>query len=359
MRAPAKTVVVVVSALVLTLGVVIDRRSTLAAYLVAWIALGAIPLGALGVLMMSYLVRRAWTEKLHAVLVAATSTLPVVALLYVPVLIGMTELYPAASGHHPLPPFKAAYLAPWFFVVRTIFYFVVLWGLAWWQRATWQDSERMIRSASAGLIIYALLVSIAGVDWIESLEPDFHSSEYGLLYLCFTLLNGVAFGIAAGLLFERWIGATKGYSALLLSTILLWTYLHAMQYIVIWAGNIPDEAIWYIKRSSDGWQFVLAFLALGQFIFPFFALLSARVRHDRRWLLALCVLTLVMRCCEASILILPAVPDISPLIAGLMLIGALIFIAIILWWAFEIALRRGELLLRSAVPTAGARAGAR
>jgi len=359
MRASAKAVVVVVSGLVLALGLIIDQRSTLAAYLVAWIALGAIPLGALGVLMMSYLVRRAWTERLHAVLVAGTSVLPVVALLYLPVLIGMTELYPAASGHHPLPPFKAAYLAPWFFVARTICYFVMLWLLARWQRASWQDSERMIRSASAGLIVYALLVSFAGVDWIESLEPDFHSSEYGLLYLCFTLLNGVAFGIAAGLLFERWIGATKGYSALLLSTILLWTYLHAMQYIVIWAGNIPEEAIWYLKRSSDGWQFVLAFLALGQFIFPFFALLSARVRHDRRWLLALCGLTLVMRCWESGILILPAVPDLSPLMVGLMLPAALIFVAIILWWTFEIALRRGEPLRRSEVPGASARAAAR
>ncbi len=73
-----------------------------------------------------------------------------------------------------------------------------------------------------------------------------------------------------------------------------------MQYIVIWAGNIPDEAIWYIERSSDGWQFVMALLALGQFIFPFFALLNARVRTLARWLLALCALTLVMRCWEAA-----------------------------------------------------------
>jgi hypothetical protein len=97
-----------------------------------------------------------------------------------------------------------------------------------------------------------------------------------------------------GLVGGRWIGASKDYSALLLSTILLWTYLHTMQYIVIWAGNIPDEAVWYLKRLSEGWEFVLAFVALAQFLFPFFAFLSGRVRSDRRWLLALCGLTLVM-----------------------------------------------------------------
>jgi hypothetical protein len=196
----------------------------------------------------------------------------------------------------------------------------------------------MGRSASAGLIVYALVISFAGIDWIESLEAEFHSSIYGLLYLCFILLGGVAFAIGMGLWSERPIGATRGYSALLLSTILLWTYLHAMQYIVIWAGNIPDEVVWYLKRSSDGWQFVLAFVALGQFVGPFLALLSARIRRNRRWLLALCCWTLMMRCWEAGILVLPAIAHIAPLTVWLMLSAALIFVGVSLWWAFEIAL---------------------
>jgi hypothetical protein len=73
---------------------------------VAWVAIGAMPHGALGILMTSYLVRRAWTEELHLILVAATSVLPVVAMLFLPVLIGMKELYPAASDTHSLPGFQ-------------------------------------------------------------------------------------------------------------------------------------------------------------------------------------------------------------------------------------------------------------
>jgi hypothetical protein len=245
-----------------------------------------------------------------------------------------------------LPAFKAVYLAPWFFTLRTVIYFVVLYAVALWQRATWGDSERMLRSASVGLIIWALLVSLGGIDWIESLEPEFHSSEYGLLYLCFTLLDGTAFAILIGLAAGCRIGATRGYSALLLSVTLLWTYVHAMQYIVIWAGNIPDEAIWYIKRSSDGWQFVLAVVALGQFVFPFFALLSSRIRSSRSWLLALCVMTLATRCWEASILILPAIEHIAPLIVTLMLPASLAFVAISLWWAYVRALANDGRLFR-------------
>jgi hypothetical protein len=342
MRRQAKIVVLATSALILFAGAVIDRRATLASYLVAWIGLAAIPIGALGVLMTTYLVQRAWTHALHAILAAGTAVLPVAALLFAPVLIGMKELYPAASDASSLPAFKAVYLAPWFFALRSMAYFVIFTLLALWQRSTWGEPQRMIRSASAGLIVYALLVSLAGVDWMESLEPEFHSSIYGLLFLCFTLLAGVSFGIGAALLSARRIGATRGYSALLLSTILLWAYLHAMQYIVIWAANLPDEVSWYLKRSSGGWQVALGILALGQFVFPFLALLSARVRSDPAWLLGLCGLTLVMRWLEAAILILPAIPHIEPLTVALLLIPALAFIGISLWWTFEIAEQRNS-----------------
>jgi hypothetical protein len=258
-----------------------------------------------------------------------------------------------------LPAFKAFYLAPWFFVLRTVITFVVLYCVALWQQATWGYPERMLRSASVGLIISALLLSFAGVDWVESLEPEFHSSVYGLLYLCFALLDGTAFAILMGLASGRRIGATRGYSALLLSVILLWTYVHAMQYIVIWAGDIPDEVVWYIARSSDGWQFVLAVVAVGQFVFPFFALLNSRVRSSRSWLVALCALTLVMRCWEASILILPAVHDIATLTVSLMLVAALAFVAVTLWWAFERALANDGRLFRSFGRHAHAEAEAR
>jgi hypothetical protein len=184
------------------------------------------------------------------------------------------------------------------------------------------------------------------VDWLESLDPDFHSSIYGLLFISFTMLNGLAFGIAGGLLLRRRIGSPKGYSALLLSMILVWAYLHAMQYLVIWSGNIPDEVTWYLKRSSHGWQVILVVLSLGQFACPFFALLIERIRNDRGWLLGLCALTLLMRCWEAAILILPALGHINPVMTSVMLLAGLVFVATALWWTFDAALsgRAGSII---------------
>ena len=295
--------------------------------------------------MMSYLVRWSWTSALRPVLLSALAALPLVALLFIPVLVGMRDLYPAAADPASLPPFKAFYLAPWFVSLRTIAYFVAWSLLALWLRNAGNDSDRMTRAASAGLIVYALLVSLAGIDWMKSLEADFHSSIYGLLFISFAMLNGLAFAIAGGLLLRRRIGSLNGYSALMLSMILVWAYLHAMQYIVIWSGNIPDEVVWYLKRSSSGWQFALVLLSFGQFVFPFFALLIEKIRRDRRWLLGLCGLTLVMRCLEAAILILPATPPINPTMTLLMLLAALVLIGTALWWTFEAARASGNGLI--------------
>jgi hypothetical protein len=103
-------------------------------------------------------------EALHPILVAATATLPAIAVCFLPVLIGMKQIYPASADPTSLAPFKALYLAPWFFAARSVVYFAIWSALAYWLRNAWDDSEAMNRSASAGLIVYALTVSLAGID---------------------------------------------------------------------------------------------------------------------------------------------------------------------------------------------------
>src|SRR4051794_13530769 len=138
----AKSGVVLTAGLILIAGLAIDRQTTLVAYLVAWIAVAAIQIGALGVLMTSYLVRRVWTEALHSIMAAAVGALPAAGALFVPFLIGISGLYPAATEHASLPGFKAFYLAPWFFALRAATYFVAWCLLATWLRRAWNDSDR-------------------------------------------------------------------------------------------------------------------------------------------------------------------------------------------------------------------------
>jgi hypothetical protein len=290
----------------LLIGLLFDPKTAFASYLVAWTAVSAIPIGALAILFTTYLVRAGWTQDLRWLLSSAALTMPIVALLFMPVAAGIAYLYPWASENSHLPAFKAAYLTPWFFILRTIVYFAIYTALAVWGSRAYGDRTAMKRSASVGLIVWALVSSWAGIDWLESLEPDFHSSIYGLLAIGSDLLAGFGFGVAALQLSGRGRQMSNAaYSGTLLSIILLWAYLHAMQYIIIWAGNIPDEVIWYLERLDGGWGMVLWALFVFQFIVPFFVLLSERARSNTRVLLGLASATLALRYVEAAVLVLP------------------------------------------------------
>jgi len=293
----------------------IDLHAALAVYLAGAVTIAALPLGALAVLMIAYLVRGEWTEQMRAPLTAAALTMPIAGVLFVPVLLGLHVLYPwARDGHAVHGAFQAGYLVPWFFALRTIAYFVVWSAVAVWVLRAWGDVGRMNTAASAGLIVYALTASIAGIDWLESLEPGFHSSIYGLLMLTFQLVAGMAFATLMVAIAAPRPADLHPYGALLLSALLLWGYIQAMQYIIIWAGNIPDEVSWYLRRMEAGWTVVTWGLMVLQFVLPFFALLSDRVRSGAAPLMAIAGLTLALRFVEALWLALPEIDVSGPVL---------------------------------------------
>src|ERR1700749_1099341 len=76
------------------IGLLIDPRTALASYLAVWFAVSSVPIGALAVLFTSYLVREGWTHELHAPLTGAALTMPLVAVLILPVIFGLGEIYP-------------------------------------------------------------------------------------------------------------------------------------------------------------------------------------------------------------------------------------------------------------------------
>jgi hypothetical protein len=288
------------------LGLWLEPRVMLSSYLEVWFTIAAIPIGAIGVLLTSYLVRAGWTPDLREPLTRAALTVPMAAVLFIPVLAGLSLIYPWAADFGSLPAFKAVYLTPWFFALRAVVYFVLFTALAVWAARAYGNDAAMTRAASAGLIVWSLVVSLAGIDWLESIEPHFHSSIYGLLVISFVLLSAYAFGLVVLLAFRRSQQMSNAsYGGVLLALLLLWAYLHAMQYIIIWTGNIPDEVTWYLMRLKGGWAYALWAMFIGQFVLPFFALLSARIRSSTISLLWLAGSTLLLRLVEAVVLILP------------------------------------------------------
>jgi hypothetical protein len=334
----APAIAIVLGGLGCFAGLLIDAKTLAAGYLVVWTAASAVPIGALGVLMTTYLVRGGWTVDLYPLLSRAALTIPAFAVLFIPVLLGMGAIYPWAGGAAHLSTFQAGYLSPWFFALRAVVYFAVLAVLAIWAARAYGEDAAMKRAASVGLIVWALTSSFAGIDWLESVEPAFHSSIYGLLMIAFDLLAGFGFGVVALLLARRAHRMSNAaYSGTFLSVLLLWAYLHAMQYIIVWSGNIPNEMVWYLERLDGGWGAALWLLYIGQFVVPFFILLSERARGSTTVLLWLGVVTLALRCLEAAVLVLPPLdPFLPALLLDVPAAGALIAgVGILAWQTVE------------------------
>ena len=323
----------------LTAGLVLAPRDALAAWLVCWLAWSAVPIGCLALLMLVSLIPGSWRKLYAKPLVVGTALMPLALIAMIPLLLGMSLIYPwtAKGATQGYAAFKSAWLSSGFFIARTLAYLLILNFIAWCLLASPPRNRAAI--AALGVILYAIIGSLIGIDLAESIEPDFHSSIYGLLALSNQWLAGISFAIIVGLWGVRG-KAPPAAAGVLVTAILVWGYMHAMQYIVIWGGNIPLEARWYIERGRHGWV-ALAWLLYGlQGLISFAALLSPKVRSSCNAMMALAGLTLVMRLVEQAWLLLPAMPAINWAVAPLVLAASLAMIGF--GWVAAVRLRHSD-----------------
>lgn len=285
-------------------------------YLVAWLFWLGITLGCFALGLLHQLTRGAWGVVIRRMLGAATRVLPWMALGFVPIVVGLEEIYiwaqPDVVAHDELIQHKAWYLNPRAFIARAVAYFF-LWGFFAWalNRLSLKQDEirsdklfrRMQLFAAPGLLLYCLASTFASVDWLMSLDPHWYSSLYGVSFIGGHAVSALAFVIPVALWlskrdpmkdqFRR--GHFHDYGKLLLAFVMLWTYFQLSQLIIIWSGNLPEEVTYYLARTSGGWKWISIALALGHFALPFVLLLSRDLKRDAGKLSLVALLLLGMR----------------------------------------------------------------
>jgi hypothetical protein len=275
----------------------------LRSYLVAWLAVLGLSLGALANLMVHTLTGGRWGEPLRPPLVAAARLLPLVAALYLPLLFGYRHLYPWAADP------AAAEHAPWwlnapFFLVRSIGY-LGIWSLLahLWLRADRRGAAQGI--SAAGLIAYTFTVSLAAYDWIVSLAREWYSSGFGLVVGVEQMLAGAAFGVAAAALSVRGRAVDEALRLrfhdlgnVLLMYVLTWAYLAFTQFLIIWAENLPREISWYVPRLQTSWYWLGAALVAFNFFLPLLILLSRAAKRSPLFLGGLAAALLVVHAAD-------------------------------------------------------------
>jgi hypothetical protein len=291
-----------IGCLIVLIAMIVAAEIALRAWLAAAFFWTSLPIGALGLLMMIRLIPGAWASELTIPVEAASMLVPLAALALLPVLLGMGTLY-AWVGAEQRTAFRGVYLTQWFFALRTVIWFAILCALTFLLIARRRWSTPV---SSVGLIVYTLASTLIATDWLMSLDPEFHSSGFGLYVLSIQMTIALAFCVIVSLATsESTVRRPQVLGGLLLTALLLWTYLSFMQFVIIWSGDLPEGVSWYLRRSAGGWAVVLWVIAVLHGI-PLFLLMLSPVLRNSRILIGLAATVLVGKALESAWLVLPA-----------------------------------------------------
>lgn len=144
------------------------------------------------------------------------------------------------KNYYPWDDFKghrAIYFGTGLLIIRTIIYFVL-------GTITLNVIER---KPYLPLMAFLFIGNFFSFDWGMSLEKEWISNLYGLIYMsngtlaAMTIMTLVAFPRLS-------LPARSDYVHLMLTSAITWFYLHLAQFVIMWTGNLPREATFYLER---------------------------------------------------------------------------------------------------------------
>ena len=290
-------------------------------YLLSFMAWLGVALGSMAVLMLRHMTGGGWGMVIRRIMGAAMRTLPFMALLFVPILFGLPRLYVWARPlesitdkhlREHLQEITRSYLSVNGFILRAVIYFAIWNALSFfltkWSREQDQPpardhSARFRALAGPGLILYGFTISFAAIDWVMSLDPSWISTIYGLLVLAGQVLSAICFAVVVERILVRYKPMSEmlkpdyvhDHGKLMLTFVMVWAYFEFSQWLIIWAGNLPEEITWYMRRLNGGWGYIGLFLVVFHFAVPFVMLLSRPFKRDVTRLVWLAIWLMVMR----------------------------------------------------------------
>jgi len=304
-----------------------DPKQFAFSWLVAFLFFLSLALGALYFVLIHFATQAGWGIVVRRLAENTMGTLPLFALLFVPVLLGMTELFPWVHGiaedkDHVLVG-KAPYLNTSFFLGRALIYFALWSAIAMFylRRSRRQDATReaaisvgLRRFSGPAVIVLALTQTFAAVDWIMSLDPTWYSTIFGVYWFAGSFVSFFAAVTLMVVLLRRAglmtdvVGLEHFHDLgkLLFAFTVFWAYIGFSQYFLIWYGNIPEETIFFRHRLVGSWSAVSSLLAAGHFVVPFFFFMPRTIKRKPALLAAGAAWMLAMHVVDIYWLVMPA-----------------------------------------------------
>jgi len=295
-------------------------RSYLMGYLF-WLGLA---LGSMALVMVQYLTGGAWGVITRRMLESAMRTLPVLALLFLPVIGGIPVLYGWSHAdivrNDPVLQHRHLYMNPAMYIVRAVIYFAI-WLLFAYFLSRWSRTEdrlgdqtrRLAALSAPGLIVYVFTMTFASIDWAESLVAHWFSTIWGFIFVVGQGLSAMAFVIVVVALLSKRQPLSEAVNVshfhdlgkLLFMFVMLWGYMEFSQLIIVWSGNLTDEIPWYLPSFGTTWGWIGGALIAFQFVVPFLLLLSRDIKRNPKALCSVVGVIIVMRFVDLFWIVMP------------------------------------------------------
>lgn len=298
-------------------------------YLFAFLFWLGLALGCLIMLFVQHVAGGSWGALIRRPLESGAMVLPVMALLFIPLLFGMGSLFEWTQTEflesHPLVAAKTGYLNTPFFIVRALIYFAV-WGYGAWyfyQQSGKQDENpdessrigfKMKSISGPWIVAYVTTMTFAAIDWSMSLTPEFFSGIYSVIFMIGQAITAVCF-----IIFITVYLASKNKEVdelltskrlqdlgnFLMAFTMFWAYTSIAQVIIIWSNNIIETNPYYVLRFSPAWQGVGLFLIFFGFAAPFVILFSRWVKRKRQALVWVAIWAIFVRLLDLFYIVIP------------------------------------------------------
>lgn len=295
-------------------------------WLVAFIFWMSLTVGALAIAMLQYMTGGWWGYIIRKPLLAATANIPLMLIAALPLYLGADRIYKWTNrawmeADHVLHQ-KLAYLNIEAFWIRGAVFFAIWMFWAFMLRrsdrkydetGTPEAALTLRKWSASGLLIVAISVTFAAVDWMMSLDPYWFSTMFGISYIVGALLLAFAFmnAIVTSAADQAPISDVaepvhfRDLGNLMFAFIMLWAYTAFSQYLLIWYGNMKEEIPWYIIRSHGTWGAISVLLIVCHFFLPFLLLLMRGIKDRAKFLGKVAIFVMVMRAIDYYWIIAP------------------------------------------------------
>jgi hypothetical protein len=269
-----------------------------------------------------------WTAGLAPFISAGVRTLPWAWVVATPILLFARKHYSPGLAYDSFTMVAA----------RAVLFALLFFGLRWALSGGVGNEEDARQNARpwagpVGLIVLFFMLTVLADDWLESLEENWHSTAFTVVWIAGQAMCGLSLCILCGLrggarpISKGSAGRPLGFDwgNLLLASTMFWAYVSFAQFLIIWAGNMPDETSWYLRRQHGVWQFVVPGVALLGFAIPFSLLLSRRLKQSSAGLAWVASMLLAAQLAYTAWLIIPAQGNLTPtggMLAAALLTGA-------------------------------------